>query len=67
MTECYRWPRSHTVELNGGRVEFSSYVKDEFYLESEAISAAIQAGLFVKQGDAYKILLDGKPIRHEFK
>ena len=67
MTDCYRWPRKHVVELNGGRTEFSSYIKEGFWLESEAIEAAKAAGLYRKSGDVYKILLDGKPIRQEFK
>lgn len=63
MSDCYRWPRKHTVELNGGVTEFSSYIKDGFWLESEAVDAAKKAGLYKESADVGRMLLDGKPIR----
>lgn len=63
MRYSYWWPRAHVVELNGGSTRFMSYGKPGFWLESEAIQAAKDAGLYKESGDMYKIRLDGKLIR----
>lgn len=63
----YRYPRRHTVELNGGTTVFKSYNKPGFWLESDAIQAAKEAGLYEKDGDCFKMLLDGELIRQEYK
>ena len=67
MSECYRWARTHAVELNGRSTTFRSYNKPGFWLESDAIHAAKQAGLYEQDGDCYRMLLDGELIRQEYR
>ena len=67
MGECYRWARPHVVELNGGSTTFRSYNKPGFWLESEAIQAAKEAGLYKKDGDCYRMKLDGQLIRQQYR
>ena len=67
MGDSYRFKRIHKVELNGGATTFYSYNKPGFWLESDAIHAAKEAGLYKHDRDCYKLLLDGQLIRQEFK
>lgn len=67
MGDSYRFARRHVVELNGGSTTFNSYNKPGFWLESDAIQAAKEAGLYKKDGDCYRLLLDGQPIRQQYR
>ena len=67
MGDSYRWARTHTVELNGGSTTFRSYNKPGFWLESDAIHAAKEAGLYKNDGDCFRLLLDREPIRQQYR
>ena len=55
-------PRTHVAELNGGSTRFQSY-NTGFWLESDAIQACKNAGLYRSADDASRIRIDGIPVR----
>ena len=58
-------PRTHVAELNGGSTRFQSY-NTGFWLESDAIQACKDAGLYKSEEDACRIRVDGEPMRQHF-
>lgn len=58
--------RYHVAVLRGKSVGFWSRNSERFWLESDAIQACKEAGLYERDGDDRLIRLDGEPIRREY-
>ena len=58
----YAWRHRHTASMNGKTIEFRSYhFENSFYLWSDAVQACKDAGIYLKDRDADKMLIDGRP------